>query len=67
MRLILYISQYVRRQNMGNKKTIDSKMQSMADNSNNSLNSKTGYKDTGNTAQTQAKARAIRNNDNGSH
>lgn len=52
---------------MGNKKTIDSKMQSMADNSNNSLNSKTGYKDTGNTAQTQAKARAIRNNDNGSH
>jgi hypothetical protein len=32
-----------------------------------SLNSETGYKDTGNYAQVHAKARAIRNNENGSH
>ena len=32
-----------------------------------SLNSETGYKDTGNDAQVHGKARAIRNNENGSH
>jgi hypothetical protein len=43
------------------------KNQSMMDNSFNSLNSETGYEDTGNDAQIQAKARAFRNKDNGSH
>jgi hypothetical protein len=43
------------------------KNQSMKQHSDNSLNSDTGYKDTGNPAQVHGKARAIRNNDNGSH
>jgi hypothetical protein len=32
-----------------------------------SLDSETGYKDTGNDAQVHGKARAVRNNENGSH
>lgn len=40
------------------------KNQSMADKSNESLNSVTGYMETGNDAQVQAKARALRNNNN---
>ena len=43
------------------------KNQSMMDKSFNSLNSETGYQNTGNDAQVQAKLRALRNNDNGSH
>lgn len=43
------------------------KNQAMMDNSFNSLNSETGYQETGNDAQVQAKARALRNKDNGSH
>lgn len=49
---------------MGRKKidTIHakSKMQSLIDGSKESLKSKTGYKDTGNTAEVHAKARALR-------
>jgi hypothetical protein len=41
--------------------------QSMMDKNFNSLNSHTGYKDTGNDAQVHAKARAVRNEENGSH
>lgn len=41
--------------------------QSMKDHSENSRSSKTGYMDHGNDCAIQAKARAIRNNDNGSH
>lgn len=56
---------------MPQKKKIDriqnAKNQSMIDESFSSLNSNTGYQDTGNDAQVQAKARALRNNDNGSH
>lgn len=53
---------------MENKKNrIDKKSSILAAKDFESLNSKTGYKDTGNDAQVQAKARAIRNNDNGSH
>jgi hypothetical protein len=43
------------------------KNQSMMDKNFNSLNSVTGYKDTGNDAQVHAKARAIRQSENGSH
>lgn len=43
------------------------KNQSIEDKSFNSLNSETGYQETGNDAQVQAKARALRNKDNGSH
>lgn len=43
------------------------KNQSMMDRSLDSLNSVTGYQDTGNYAQVQAKARALNNKDNGSH
>ncbi|MBC2581020.1 hypothetical protein [Clostridium sp. DJ247] len=45
----------------------DSKLQSANDHNENSLDSRTGYMDTGNTAAPHAKARAIRNEDNGSH
>jgi hypothetical protein len=43
------------------------KNQSMKKHNDNSLDSHTGYKDTGNDAQVHGKARAIRNNENGSH
>lgn len=43
------------------------KNQSMMDKNFNSLNSDTGYKDTGNDAQVHAKARAVRQSENGSH
>lgn len=43
---------------------IEAKNQSMADKSNESRNSVTGYMETGNDAQVQAKARALRNNNN---
>jgi len=43
------------------------KNQSMMDKTFNSLNSETGYKDTGNDAQVHAKARAVRQSENGSH
>ncbi|NLP28503.1 MAG: hypothetical protein GX370_07035 [Clostridia bacterium] len=53
---------------MGSKKNrIDKKSSIIAAKDLNSLNSVTGYKDTGNDAQVHAKARAMRNNDNGSH
>ncbi|NLM36254.1 MAG: hypothetical protein GX206_12515 [Clostridiales bacterium] len=53
---------------MGSKKNrIDKKSSIIAAKDFDSLNSKTGYKDTGNEAQVHAKARAIRNNDNGAH
>jgi hypothetical protein len=52
---------------MAKSKDLNSKTQSMIDNSNNSLDSRTGYKDTGNPAQVHAKARVVRNNGNGSH
>lgn len=45
----------------------DAKIQSMLNKNFNSLNSRTGYKDTGNDAQVHGKARAIRQSDNGSH
>lgn len=45
----------------------DAKNQSMTHKSFNSLNSKSGYQDTGDDAQVHAKARAIRQSDNGSH
>lgn len=45
----------------------EAKKQSMMDKSFNSLNSDTGYKDTGNDAQVHAKARAVRQSENGSH
>lgn len=45
----------------------EAKIRSMLDKDFNSLNSKTGYKDTGNDAQVHAKARAVRQSDNGSH
>lgn len=44
-----------------------SKNQSMIDKNFNSMNSPTGYKDTGNDAQVHAKARAVRQSENGSH
>lgn len=43
----------------------NAKNQSMIDNTFNSMNSNTGYQDTGNDAQVHAKARALRNRDNG--
>lgn len=43
---------------------IEAKNQSMSDKSNESRNSVTGYMETGNDAQIQAKARALRNNNN---
>jgi hypothetical protein len=52
---------------MGKVKSQESKNQSMMKHSENSLDSETGYKDTGNDAQVHGKARAIRNNENGSH
>lgn len=52
---------------MGKKKYLDAKMQSMAAQSNNSRESRTGYMDTGNDAAVHGKARVIRNNDNGTH
>jgi len=45
----------------------EAKNQSMLDKNFNSLNSNTGYKDTGNDAQVHAKARAVRQSENGSH
>lgn len=55
---------------MGKKKFFnieESKLQSSNDHNENSLNSRTGYKDTGNDTAPHAKARVIRNEDNGSH
>lgn len=53
---------------MGSKiNRMDKKSSIIAAKDRESLNSETGYKDTGNDAQVHAKARAIRNNDNGSH
>lgn len=43
------------------------KLQGMKDHSENSRNATNGYMETGNDAEVQAKARAIRTNDNGSH
>ncbi|TDT61127.1 hypothetical protein [Fonticella tunisiensis] len=43
------------------------KAQSMIDNSNDSRNSTHGYMEMGNDAKIHAKARALRNSDNGSH
>lgn len=54
-------------QNGKEKNRIDKKSSIIAAKDLNSLNSVTGYKDTGNDAQVHAKARAMRNNDNGSH
>lgn len=45
----------------------DAKNQSMIDESFDSLNSETGYEETGNDAQVHAKLRAANNKDNGSH
>lgn len=47
--------------------SIKAKNESMLDKNENSLDSRTGYKDTGNPAQVHGKARAVRNNENGSH
>ena len=44
-----------------------SKYETAMKHSDDSRNSVTGYLDTGNDAEVQAKARALRNNDNGSH
>ncbi|OFI06998.1 hypothetical protein CLOACE_05840 [Clostridium acetireducens DSM 10703] len=52
---------------MSKKKNIKGKNKSMKQHSFNSMNSKTGYLDTGNDAQVHAKARAMRNNDNESY
>jgi hypothetical protein len=54
-------------QNKRKNKIEDAKTQSMLDKDFNSLNSHTGYKDTGNDAQVHAKARAVRQSENGSH
>lgn len=45
----------------------EAKKQSMLANHLNSMNSKTGYQDTGDDAQVHAKARAVRQSENGSH
>lgn len=45
----------------------DAKNKSMMQKSENSLNSKNGYQNTGNDAQVHAKAYAMRQSDNGSH
>lgn len=45
----------------------DAKNTSMLANQHTSMNSKTGYQDTGCDAQVHAKARAIRQSENGSH
>lgn len=53
---------------MGKKRNIfkkDDKYQSMIDKSNESRNSVTGYMEQGNPAEVHAKARAVRNGDNG--
>lgn len=47
-----------------NNPLIEAQNQSMIDKSDESRNSRTGYMDTGNEAQVQAKARALRNNNN---
>jgi hypothetical protein len=52
---------------MGKKNNIKSKLTAMEDKSNDSRNSKSGYYETGNPVEVHAKARAMRNNDNGSH
>lgn len=49
------------------RNTMDKKSSIMAVKNESSLDSRTGYKDTGNDAQVHGKARAIRNNENGSH
>lgn len=49
------------------KGVMNSMSQSMKDHSEASLESKTGYMDHGNDSVYHAKARAVRNNDNGSH
>jgi hypothetical protein len=45
----------------------DAKNQSMLANHLNSMNSETGYQDTGCDAQVHGKARAVRQSENGSH
>jgi len=45
----------------------ESKFKTAFKHSDDSRNSTTGYLDTGNEAEVHAKARAMRNNDNGSH
>jgi hypothetical protein len=45
----------------------DAKNQSMKAKNFNSMNSNSGYQDTGNDSQVHAKARAVRQSDNGSH
>jgi hypothetical protein len=52
---------------MKRNKPIEAKVKSMVDKSENSRDSETGYMDTGNPATVHARARAMRNNDNGSH
>lgn len=55
-------------QHMGHSKnTMDKKSSIFSKKDEASLNSSTGYKDTGNDAQVHGKARAVRNNENGSH
>lgn len=49
------------------KNTMDKKSSIFSKKDEASLNSSTGYKDTGNDAQIHGKARAVRNNENGSH
>lgn len=43
------------------------RLQSLKDHSEESRNSTHGYMEMGNDAEVQAKARALRNNDNGAH
>jgi hypothetical protein len=54
-------------QNKRKNQIENAKNQSMSDKDFNSLNSHTGYKDTGNEAQVHAKARSVRQSENGSH
>lgn len=49
------------------KNTMDKKSSIFSKKDEASLYSSTGYKDTGNDAQIHGKARAVRNNENGSH
>jgi hypothetical protein len=46
---------------------LERKNQSMKDHNENSLDSHTGYMDQGNDSMSHAKARVMRNGDNGSH
>lgn len=49
------------------EKTLESKIQSMKDHNENSLNSETGYMVQGNDSVFHGKERVMRNGDNGSH